>query len=326
MNTKSKGKVTIINIIALLGFAMLGFFSFMGAMFFSSGSIGTSIAIAAGAVIITSLLLSAAIYCKGVESNFNKWKKVEIVMVILFWAFAALPARYVIHCFETIAEKDNLQKTADADVASLDRMFDDYEIFERNAMAITQAGLENALGQPADQNVTEYFRSASINNSDDISAWMAIERGILTGDRGTDGFSYIPYREKADSIINEWHDRIKAWDIMFVATHGADLVPISEQIAADLSENSQRGKLPVIEFVDGTYRMSRPTQFKTIVAPVLSLDKATDEFRGSDILYYIIYLAIMALIFLDYLMAYRSSRLDLRNVSQDNALSGGNRL
>lgn len=324
--TKRKGKVTLINFIALLGFALLGFFTFMGAMFFSGGAIGTSLAIALGAVVITSLLLAGAIYCKGVESNFAKWRKVEIAMVILFWAFAVLPARYVVHCFEVLGQKEEMKKTAEADVKAIASIFDQYETFERNAIGVTRTGLENAIGQAADQAIADYLAQASITSPDDVTSWMATQRGVLIGERGVDGFSYARFRQRVDSIASDWNDKVQAWDIMFIASHASDLQSVAPEVASELTANSRRGKLPVIEFVDGRYMMSLPVQFKTFEAPGLSFDKSIGDFDGSAILAYVIYLVIMLLIFLDYLMAYRSNRLDISNENSAKNLAGGNQL
>lgn len=326
MSQKKKGRVTFTNIVALLGLALLGFFTFMGAMFFSGGTIGTSLAIAAGAVVIISLLLAAAIYCKGVESNFDKWKKVEIVMVILFWAFAILPGRYVIHCFEILGQKEQMQHMASDDVAAISKMFNDYEAFERNAMGITRTGLENSLGQPADQATTEYMSNASIQSTDDILTWMSTQRGILTGSRGIDGFSYTRFHENVDSVANSWLDKIKAWDIMFVASHAGEMQELAPEVAKQLSENSLRGKLPVIEFENGIYTISRPAQFITTETPRLKFSDTLGDFNGSNPIYYVIYLIILLLIFLDYIMAYRSSRLDIKKGDGSSTLAGGNKL
>lgn len=324
MSITKKGKITIVNIISILGLALLGFFTFMGAMFFSSGSTGTSVAIALGSVIVTALILSGAVYCKGVENHFDKWKKIEISLVIVFWIFAILPVRYVIHFFEVIAEKEELLKAADADINAINRLFNDYEAYERSAMGVTLAGLENALGQPSDDATGTYFKDAAIRSTDDIRSWMATQRGILTGSRGIDGFSYTRFHENVDSVAGAWHNSIKSWDVMFIAVHAGDLVEIVPQIASSLSENSMRAKLPVIEFSDGIYTMSCPAQFRIFDAPSLLFGKNVNEFSGTNPIYYVIYLLIMGMIFLNYLLGYRSSKTDITANNSDPTLAGGN--
>jgi hypothetical protein len=323
---KKSSKITFINFVALLGFALLGFFTFMGAMYFSSGAIGASIAIAVASVVVLAVVLAGAIYCKGVEDNFDKWKKIEIALVVVFFLCAIFPARYVIHCFEVLSNKEELQKAADSDVASITKLFESYEAFEYSAMATTQAGLENAIGQPVDNATAKYFTDAAIDSDADITTWMTTQRGLLTGSRGVAEFSYTRFKDNVDSIVGNWHTNIRAFDAMFVASHINDMTSLAQQVADQLTQNSARGKLPVIEFDNGRYVISTPSQTTAIKAPQFQSVKIVNQFSGSNPLFYIIYIIIVMLIFLDYIMAYRSQKLDLKANEADPTLGGGNYL
>lgn len=320
---KSKSsRITFINIIALLGLALLGFFTFIGAMFFSAGTLGTSIVTALAAIIITALILRGAIYCKGVEANFSKWKKLEITTVVLFWIFAILPGRYVVHAFEIMGGKEELQTAAGNDVEAVNGLFTDYETFESNAIATTRAGLENAVGQPCDEATQAYITKAALNSDENIRSWIDTQRAMLLGRKGTDGFSYSKYRQNVDSIMTRWLNCIQSWDMLYIATHSGDIEALAPKIAEDISTNSARAKLPVIELTDnGVYAMCQHNQTIIMQAPALSFEKAIGNFSGSGILYYIIYIVIMLMVFLDYIIAYRSDKLDVKKVNQG---PGGN--
>lgn len=315
--SRQSSHITIINIVALLGFALLGFFTFLGAMFFSKGTIGTSIAIALGAVVISAAILYVAIKCKGAENNFAKWKKIEIAAVIVFWLFSLLPARYVIHAFEVMGQKQELLRAAENDVATVNRIFTDYETYHRNALATTRAGLENALGQPCDPQTTAYLDAAAILSNDAIDSWIGTQRSLLLGTRGTDGFSYATFRQNVDSLSTQWLNKIKNWNILYLASHADEIETITPAVVEELSANSVRGKLPVIEFIDGVYSTTRPGQTLIIEAPSLGFGYAISQFGGTAILSYLLYLVIIVLIFLDYIFAYRSNRLDLHKASED---------
>lgn len=319
---KRKSRITFINIVAIAGYALLGFATFMGAMFRSRGSIGVSLAIGLGSIILLSLIISGACYAKRVDNEFARWRKVEIALVALFWIVAIFPSMFSAHFVKVISSTSELSAAAQADAEKIGTLFSDYETFERNALSVTRIGLENALGQPCDEPLSAYYRSSSIADSEGIDSWIATQRGLLLGSEGVDGFSYIDFRENVDSIVTEWLTAVEAPNFSFMATHSGDLDAIAPEVALQLTENSAHAKLPGVEFENGMY-VARPLEQKqSFAAPVLGFSGMATSLSGS-VLGYAVSLLFLVLIFLDYVMTKRSNKIEIQSYE---GLTEGNRL
>lgn len=306
-------RITFIGALSLLGLAAIGFFTFLGEMFFSSGSVGASLGIALAAVILPALILKCAVWCKEVDSDFAKWKKIEIAAVIAFWIVGLAPGLFVVHALEVVGQREQLARQATDDVNAVRSMFNDYERYERNALATTRTGLENALDQPVDEQTGVYMRQAAINSADGIDSWMTTQREMLLGSRGRDSFVYSRYRNNTDSLTGRWLEHIKGGDIMYLATHASDIEALPPHIVTDLNDNSSRGKLPVIEFSDGRYIIVQDAQVMHVKQPQLKFAAGITTYHGTVILYYIIYLLMLTLVFSAYIFAHRSVKVDIQD-------------
>ena len=327
MGNSNKGRVGLGNVISLAGLALMGFFTFMGALILSKGNMGTAAGIAIGTVVVLSLIIGAAVHCKKVETNFAKWKNVEIGALIVFLLAAVFPAKYVMHFFDVMTNKEELQQAAVADAESIRGMFHTYEDAERSALAVTTTGLQNAFGEASDLNVTEYFTAAAIKNYADIDTWMLNERRMLLGDTGADGIApYLTYKQNVDSILNNWIADVKAWDVMSVGRQSKVPSELAPAVAEDLSKRSQSGKLPVIEFNDGLYVVSSANQAVVISEPELSFEKKITTTGTFNALNLVIYLVILALISLQYVMTPRSEKTEIGEDQSISNIEGVNKL
>lgn len=327
MATNRNTRVGLGNIISIAGLALLGFFTFMGALMLSSGNIGAAAGIAAGSVIVLSLLISAAVYCKKADTDFARWKKVEIAALVIFIAAAVFPARYVMHFFDIMSNKEELQKAAMADAESLRRMFRIYEEAERSALAVTTTGLQNAFEEECDINVNEYYSSAAIRNYEDIDTWILNERRLLLGDAGAEGTApYLTYKHNADSFISEWAADVKVWDVMAIGRQSKVAEELSPAIAKDLTQRSQSGKLPVIIYNDGRYEMSNASQTVTVNEPALTFGKRITTTGPINAMNIIIYVIIVALIAVRYVMTPRSEKTEIGDGQNIMEYDGVNRL
>jgi len=327
MSGNRSSRVGIGNVISLAGLALLAFFTFMGALMLTSGNIGAAIGIALGSVIVLSLVLAAAVYCKRVDTDFSRWKKVEVAAIIVFLAAAVFPARYVMHFFDIMSDKEELQKVAMSDAANIRTLFKTYEDAERSAIAVTTTGLQNAFGEECDLNVREYYDAAAIRNYEDIDSWMLNERRMLLGDTGADGVApYATYKHNADSLVNDWIADVKAWDLMSIGRQSKVPGELAPAIAKDLSARSQSGKLPVIVYTDGIYRISNTNQTVTIPSPELKFGKDITSVRGISVFNLIIYVLIIGLISIRYMMTPRSEKTEIGDGQSIVEYDGVNKL
>ena len=85
------GRITIANIIAIVGIVLLLVFSFLGRSYMSGGELGFDIVIAVAITGFTAFLLWFLIKAKGAENNIDKWKKAELAALVVYIIFA-IPA------------------------------------------------------------------------------------------------------------------------------------------------------------------------------------------------------------------------------------------
>ncbi len=318
---KKSSRISFINIVALLGYALAAFATFMGALLATEGSIGAAVAISAGSVVVLALIIKGACSAKGADTDQKRWKKVEIVLAILFWFAAIFPSLYISHFVKVLCDGERLHTVATDDAGKITKLFSDYESFENNALSITTVGLETAIGQPMDRSLQAYMSSVPINTSEDVNTWMTTQRGLLLGKRGVDGFSYITFKENVDSVVNGWRSKINASDVMFMATHGNDLTQLATDVAERLTLTSSQAKLPGVEFVNGVYIVNPLEQKTTLTAPEMKLADQLHSLEGS-VVGYLTAALVMLLIYLNYVMTRRSGLAELQSYD----LSEGNQL
>lgn len=329
MSNKKSSRIGLGNIISLFGLALLGFFTFMGALMLTSGNMGASIGIALGSVIVLWLILAAAVYCKKADTDFSKWRKLEIVSLIVFLAAAVFPAKYVMQFFSIMTNKEELQQASAADADSLRNMFKVYENAEQSALAVTTTGLQNAFAEDRDLNVQEYYDAASIKNYEDIDSWMLNERRMLLGDTGADGIApYITYKNNVDSVITQWSGNIKSWDLMAIGRQSKVPGELAPDIVRDLNQRSKAGKLPVINFNsdNGMYQIDNANQVVTINMPELKFEKMITTTGDIKVLNVVLYIVILALIIMQYLLTPRSEKTEIGDGESINNMEGVNRL
>lgn len=329
MTGKRSGKVGLGNVISLAGLALLGFFTFMGALLLTAGNVGGAAGIALATVVVLSLILAAAVYCKKVDTDFSKWKTIEIISVVLFLAAAVFPARYVMHFFDVLSNKKELQENAMSDAAAIRNMFKTYEDGERSALSVTTTGLQNAFGEEYDMNVKDYFMSASIRRYDDIDSWMLNERRMLLGDTGGEGISpYTTYKANVDSLLRGWTESVKSWNLLEVGRQAKVPGELAPSVVRELNKRSEAGKLPVINFnsENGIYQIDKANQKVELKAPELKFEKSITSGSPINVVNIIIYIAIIALIMVRYFLTPRSDKTEIGGGQTIVNMEGVNRL
>lgn len=83
-NKQSSGRITIANIIAIVGVVLLLVFSFIGHSYMSGGEMGWDIVISVAITAFTAFLLWFLIKAKGAENQLGKWRKIEYATCLPF--------------------------------------------------------------------------------------------------------------------------------------------------------------------------------------------------------------------------------------------------
>lgn len=326
---KTGSQIKLIHVVSALGYALLGFTSFMGALFATGGSLGKSVAIALASIIVMFAIIKGAIDAKKADTDIVKWRRVEIALVILFWLVAIFPSVYSSHFFKTLGSTKKIHSQAVYDAGAVNGMFYEYETFENTALQNTKVSLNNALEDDRrDSQVQSYLDDADISDAQTASQWIDIQRDKLLGSHGEKGFSYIRFRERTDSTVNDWLNHMTATDLMFIAQNSDMLQQISDTVASVLTRNSQQAKLPVFEYDDIQGRYVATTtganQSIEISAPKTTVNEIVTNTSGSFV-GYLATLIMVLMIFLEYILSLRSKRTLIQNyneISQDNTSHG----
>ena len=93
-NKQTSNKITIANIVAMVGIVLLGIFTFMGHSYLSGGELAWDVIVSLAVVSVTSLLLWLLIRAKGAENELDKWKKTEYTTLGIYIIFAITTSIY----------------------------------------------------------------------------------------------------------------------------------------------------------------------------------------------------------------------------------------
>lgn len=311
------GRISIANIIAIIGIVLLLVFSFLGRSYMSGGELGFDIVIAVAITGFTAFLLWFLIKAKGAETNIDKWKKAELTALVIYIVFA-IPASLfggIMHFFVVNDKKAEIKQYAKADLNIIDEMFTEYKNFESEALAITGTGLSNAkgTGQLCDEALTNFMQERSINTRESAKNYEQIQRNKLIGE----GFE--SYYESFRNARNEIEDAISNWSVMQIPSKAKQIEDLAISASKHLTDLSNEARLPVIENSGSRFTI---TGFQ---AKDFSVDTGNFMFKkelvsasGFSITALLVVLFIHFLILFNYIVAYRTDKIVVGTYSQDD--------
>lgn len=294
---QSNGKITIANIIAIVGLVLLLVFTFIGHAYMSGGELGWDILVAVAITAFAALLLWFMIKAKGAENQLDKWRKVEIAMLVCYILFA-IPASLfggIMHFFVVNDNKEQIKGYAEQDLAQIDKLFDDYNSFENTAIQKTIDGLNNAKGKAgADQEVKDIIKT-----TESMRSFSSERQRVLIE-------NVISYKNRTvDPLIREIRNAVNSWSILQIPFKAKDIENLAESVGKELTECSmdENAKLPLIEYGKITSYQSK--EFK-INPDSLKFRKALRESSGFSVTALIVVLLIHLLILFNYIVARRT--------------------
>lgn len=316
-NKKQEGRISIANIIAIVGIVLLLVFSFLGRSYMSGGELGFDIVIAVAITSFTAFLLWFLIKAKGAENNIDKWKKAELAALAIYIVFA-IPASLfggIMHFFVVNDKKVEIKQYAKADLDIINDMFNEYLNFEREALAITGTGLSNARGQGqlCDENLNAFMQERSINTRESALNYEQIQRNKLIGS----GFE--SYYQSYLSVRNEIEDAVSSWSVMQIPSKAKQIEDLATSASKYLTNLSNEAKLPVIENSGSRYTITG-YQAKNFSVDIESLmfKKKLVETTGFSITALLVVLLIHFLILFNYIVAYRTDKISVGKYSQND--------
>jgi len=311
------GRITIANIIAIVGIVLLLVFSFLGRSYMSGGELGFDILIAVAITGFTAFLLWFLIKAKGAENNIDKWKKAELAALAVYIVFA-IPASLfggIMHFFVVNDKKTEIKQYAKADLNIIDEMFVEYKNFESEALAITGTGLSNAkgAGQLCDETLNSFMQERSINTRESAANYEQIQRNKLIGE----GFE--SYYRAFRSARNEIEDAVSNWSVMQIPSKAKQIEDLATSASKHLTELSNEAKLPVIENSGSRFTITgyQAKNFSVDTGSFMFKKKMV-EASGFSITALLVVLLIHFLILFNYIVAYRTDKIAVGRYSQND--------
>ena len=149
MAEKKSNRVTIANVLTLLGLAGVGVISFYGMLLHTEdGKPGMPIL---GAIALTTglgLIIFLLVKAKTANENLNKWRIVEYVLLAAYVAVALLCAAPFMRFFFINSEMDNLKKKGLEEVTAIEKIYRDYDKQCENHITHAVEQIDNYMKNP----------------------------------------------------------------------------------------------------------------------------------------------------------------------------------
>lgn len=325
MATKQKtGRITIANIIAIVGLVLLLVFSFLGHAYMSGGELGWDIFISVSITAITALLLWFLIKAKGAENNLDKWKKAEYATLVVYILFAILASLMggIMHFFVVNDNKEEIKKYAHEDLQKIEEMFKEYSEYEATAISTTGTGLQTATMQGAicDESLNKFMEENRIShNRESAKNFENFQKNNLIGS------DFEKFHDSFESQKNEIENIVNGWSVMQIPFKAKQIEDLAEAASKQLTALSNNATLPNIHAssYDGRFTIG-DMQSKSfdIEGGIDSFKfrKALKNASGFSLVALFVVLLIHFLILFNYIVAYRTSTI---GIGKDMEEDGG---
>lgn len=298
-------------------------FTFIGCSFKSGGELGLDLLFTALISSVTVFLLWFLIKAKGAENNLSKWVIAEVITLVVYLCFVACTFLYggFMHFFLVSENKNGVKEAARADIEKIDKMFTQYEEFERNAVATTRQGLINVTQR--NQYKTDSLKMFLTNKQIDattVEAYADNEMSLVLGS------NYEQLKEHYNNLKANVETNVNAWSILIIPSYANKLEEFANECQDRLTTFSGMTTLPIIELNPAIRRYAivndnQHAEFK-IEGGVESLQfrQSMTETSGFSVIAVVVALLIHTLILFNYIMAYRTRTI---RVGKDAEEDGG---
>lgn len=321
---KKNNKISIANIIALVGCAFLLLFTFGGQLLLRKGDITSTLLIALGVIVCFLSLLVALIKVKQVENDFRRWRYVEYALLGVYCVAMYFLSPGAIHFISL--DKDNVKQTAETDIESILDMFQKYEKFEIDALNSTVEGLRNACSsEMISVDLGNFMEENSISCSD-IENYKDDMTDMIVGDEPIEisDSRYVAYKKyelRIDSTLNGFLRHVNIWDSYDLMNIAKEDTIIAKDVALVLTKFSKVNakSLPKIKMENDKYCIVQQEQSVEIDAPMLNLHNILCKKSRGTLFSWILYVLMHVAILLNYLVVNRSTTLEIKKISLGGA-------
>lgn len=245
MGKNKEKSITIANVIAIIGLALLGVFTFLGHSFLSGGELAFDVLTAVILIAISVAFLMFLIKARKAENDLDKWWKFEMATLVAFVIFALFTGYQfgLGHFFEVNTNKEEIKEVAENDLKNIHNVFSEYHEFESDAISKSCNGLYNSV----------YSTSS---RSEDLEKFMADERFEPTRD-GVDayrrrverellGSGYRTFLAKDSVELSNIEQVIQSWSMINLPFQANKMEKVADNICRNLNERSESVNLPLI--------------------------------------------------------------------------------
>lgn len=319
--TDKKGKITIANIIAMVGICLLAIYSYMGNSYLSGGETGTDIIKTAVLIGFTAFLLWFLIKAKGAENNIKKWKMLEIGTLVVYIIIAIATSLFggVMHYFVVNDNKEEIERYAAEDLARIDSLIERYRTYESAAIDQSVMGLKSAIGKKNDEKLRVFMEEKSIGRNDaSISLFGDLCKTWLLGD-DFDAIieNYNNEKEDINIVVNNWNT-------MLIAPKAKQISKIAKDMGKILTERSKGIELPYIDYDesgDSRYTITHYQSKEFKIEGDFKFKKAIMKAEGFSTAALFMVIFIHLLILFNYIVAYRTATIGVgKNYEEDGGI------
>lgn len=301
MSQEKKGKITIANILALIGLAGIGVATFFGIQLHSSdGTPGAAIIGAIALVAGLGFLLMMSIKAKKADNHPDKWRYVEWVCLALYVVVAGLFATPFQRFFYMTTEKSDLQAMAREEVQAIQEMYQRYEYQQKKYLTDAVEQLKNyndskQISMTYNNELAEYVKGVGTN----VDSWESKAASVV-------GL-------KPDEELKKISNEIEVWNIMNLSSLALRLERKDKDawtsMETKIREFGEKNKLIPVIGGGGVqpYYFDGYAKFDLGTPPQPKFAQALRASNGHTVLGWIVYVVLNLLVLLNYLATSRSS-------------------
>ena len=294
MSKKKTSKVTIANIVTMLGLVALALFVFCGhALQNFENNMGTNIIVSLAFVLGVLFVLWLMIHAKKVENNFGPWRIVEVGAIVLFLGASYFTGTKMMKYFVINDKMETLKEVALEDVQGLSDLIDEFVDNETDRCRQTATLADN-------YSYESYFNNIADEYGDVEDYFSHLEKKV--GKIEADG-SGINNRSAWEKEISEIRETITNWNLIMLPDAVKHLEVLSKDMNEKLTEISASYKFKEIYGSGLSNSRSNVYEYK-VKFPAMVKEAEGFSPAGLGII-----ILIDILVLASYVFAYRSRKV-----------------
>lgn len=330
MNKSKSEKISIANIISVVGLAALAFLSYLGCSFkWPDQNVGITILLALCPTAVAAFFLWMMTHAKGVENNFRGWMIVEIVSLLAFLGTAVWGGSWMMPFFVVNQRAEELQDAANNDLTAMEQEIDRFVNRQTENLGKMCTGMENVRDDRFhDDQLQELFDNVNFTpESYSLDDWTrSLKNWRELQQKKIDSVEYkgIEYRSGWLEDISEMRSEVNGWKLFVIPDIAEKMIRLAgtaestaqdQSICGILNSISRNSSLCRIEAVTTDYgrKVYRVAGFdaETYDLKLTFPDELTNggfSLSGSSVI-----VLVYILILFNYIFAYRSKKGSLES-------------